>query len=125
MRKDVPIAYVTRHCEESTVLRHSLIGDTSERHVVYGVIAIIRNIDWASPQAAAIVVLLTIFALLRRWVLLSMTLLVITLARGLCHLQLNRELLSDDSLTLATLVYVVGGIVVVTVGAMQFLTKNS
>jgi hypothetical protein len=91
---------------------------------MYAVVAFIRNIDWASPQAVAVVVLLAIFAILRRWYLLVITPLVVTLRRGLCHLQLNRELLSESNLTLATVVYLVGGMAIVTVGTIEFLTKD-
>ncbi|MFH0778480.1 MAG: hypothetical protein V2A71_07590, partial [Candidatus Eisenbacteria bacterium] len=59
-----------------------------------GVIEFLKSIDWNSPQAAALGVLLTLLAILRRWFLLAITILVFTLARGLCYLQLNREVIS-------------------------------
>ena len=65
---------------------------------MYSIVDFLGGIDWASPQAAAVVVLLTILSLLRKWFILTMTLLVITLGRGLCYLEMNRQLLADTNL---------------------------
>ena len=87
------------------------------------IVEFLRGINWESPGAVTVVVLLTILAIMRRWYLLTMLLLVITLGRGLCYLNLNRELLSSH-LTVVTLVYLVGGVLMSIIATVEFFVKE-
>lgn len=89
-----------------------------------GITEFLQNVDWNSPPAVVLIALLMVLAVLRKWALLAMSLLVITLGRGLCCLQLNHELISETGLTLAMLVYVTGGIVVVSMAAVEYFVKE-
>ncbi len=84
----------------------------------------LSRVDWNSPLALLLTALLMILAVMRKWFLLAMTLLVITLGRGLCSLQLSCAVLPNNGLTLATVVYVTGGIVVITIAAVEFFVKE-
>ena len=84
----------------------------------------LQGVDWNSPQALLLTALLMILAVMRKWFLLAMTLLVITLGRGLCCIQITRGAMPGNGLTLATVVYVTGGIVVITFAAVEFFVKD-
>jgi hypothetical protein len=87
------------------------------------IVEFIRSVNWESPGAVTVLVLLTILSIMRKWYLVTMLMLVVTLARGLCYLQLNRDLLGGN-LTTVTLVYVVGGVIMIAFGAVEFFAKN-
>ena len=91
---------------------------------MYSIVDFLHGIDWASPQVAAVIVLLTILSILRKWFLLTLTLLVITLGRGLCYLAMNRQLLADTHLSVVTIVYFTGGTFITAVASVQFLWRN-
>jgi len=91
---------------------------------MYWTVDFLRSVDWNSPQVVLVTALLMILAVMRKWFLLAMSLLVITLGRGLCCLQLSREAMSDGALTLATVIYVTGGIVVISFAAVEFFVKE-
>jgi hypothetical protein len=91
---------------------------------MYWTVDFLRSVDWNSPQVVLVTALLMILAVMRKWFLLAMSLLVITLGRGLCYLQLSREAMSDGALTLATVIYVTGGIVVISFAAVEFFVKE-
>jgi hypothetical protein len=61
---------------------------------------------------------------MRKWFLLAITLLVITLGRGFCCLQVSRQVLPDSGLTAATIVYIAGSIVVISIAAVEFFVKE-
>ncbi len=88
------------------------------------IVEFLQTVDWNSPPAVVVIVLLSILAMMRRWFLLGMCLLVVTLGRGLCYLQLNRELLQDSSLTLATVIYISGGIILASLAAVEFFVRE-
>jgi len=81
------------------------------------------SIEWDSPAAVTVVVLFTILAVLRKWHLVTLLMLIITLGRGLGYLHLNKELLSSH-LTSVTLVYLVGGVVMTILATVEFFVKE-
>ena len=83
----------------------------------------IKGVNWDSPGPVLIVVLLTILTILRKWYLVTMLMLVTTLGRGLCYLNMNREILSSH-LTAVTLVYLVGGVVMSVFAAIEFFVRE-
>jgi hypothetical protein len=91
---------------------------------MYWTVEFIRSIDWNSPLAVILIGLMTILAITRKWFMLAITLLVITLCRGLCYMQLNRQLIPDTSLTLAMVIYISGGIIVASLAALEFFVKE-
>jgi len=84
----------------------------------------LTGVDWNSPLVLFLTALVMTLAIMRKWFLVAMTLLVITLGRGLCSLQASRGGMADGGLTLATVVYVVGSIVVITFAAVDFFVKE-
>ena len=87
------------------------------------IVEFIRSVNWESPGAVTVVVLLTILSIMRKWYLVTMLLFVVTLGRGLCYLNLNRELLGS-SLTAATLVYLIGAVIMIVFSAVEFSVKE-
>ena len=83
----------------------------------------LRGVNWESPGAVIVVVLLTILSIMRKWCLVTMLLLVVTLGRGLCYLHLNKELLGS-SLTAVTLVYLIGAVIMIVFSALEFFVKE-
>ncbi|MBN1504094.1 MAG: hypothetical protein JW952_03430 [Candidatus Eisenbacteria bacterium] len=91
---------------------------------MYWLIDFLRNVDWNSPQMLALTALLLILGIMRKWFLLAMSLLVITLGRGLCSLQMSCAEIPDNGIRLATLVYLIGGTIVVSIAAVEFFVKE-
>ncbi len=91
---------------------------------MYAIAEFLKGVDWNSPHIVVLTVLLLVLAIMRKWFLLAMTLLVITLGRGLYFLQASRAEMPDSGLTLATLVYVAGGIIVISFAAVDFFVKQ-
>jgi hypothetical protein len=85
---------------------------------------LLTGVDWNSPLVLALTGLVMILAIMRKWFLVAMTLLVITLGRGLCSLQISRGSMTDSGLTLATIVYVAGSIIVITFAAVDFFVRE-
>jgi len=84
----------------------------------------LQGVDWNAPQALLLTALLMPLAIMRKWFLLAMTLLVMTLGRGLYSLQSSRGAMPDNGLTLATVVYVAGSIIVISFAAVEFFVKE-
>ena len=82
-----------------------------------------NGVNWDSPGPVAVIILLTILAIMRKWYLVTLLMLIITLGRGLGYLHLNRELLSSH-LTSVTLVYLVGGMLMTVIAAVEFFVKE-
>jgi len=91
---------------------------------MYWITEFLRGVDWNSPPVIALTALLMILAIMRKWFLLAMSLLVITLARGLGSLQVTCATVPDGGFKLATLIYVAGSIVVITLAAVEFFVKE-
>lgn len=87
------------------------------------VFQIISGVNWDSPAAVTVVVLFTILAILRKWHLVTLLMLIVTLGRGLNYLHLNKELLSSH-LTSVTLVYLIGGVVMSLLATVEFFVKE-
>jgi hypothetical protein len=87
------------------------------------IVALIRSINWESPGAAVVVVLLTILSIMRKWCLVTMLLLLVTLGRGLSYLHVNKELLGSN-LTTVTLIYLIGAVLMTIFAAVEFFLKE-
>ena len=91
---------------------------------MYWISGFLRGVDWNSAPVIVLTALLMTLAITRKWFLLAMSLLVITLARGLGSLQVSCAAMPNDGFKLATLVYVAGSIIVITFAAVEFFVKE-
>jgi hypothetical protein len=98
-------------------------GEDRPRWTMALIVEFIRTVNWESPGAVIVVALLTILSILRKWYLVTTLLLVVTLGRGLGYLHLNRELLGSN-LTAATLIYLVGAVVMIVFAVVEFFVRE-
>jgi hypothetical protein len=87
------------------------------------ILALIRSINWESPGAVVVVVLLTTLSIMRKWYLVTMLLLLVTLGRGLSYLHMSKELLGSN-LTTVTLIYLIGALLMIVFATVEFFIKE-
>lgn len=87
-------------------------------------IAALANVHWGDPRVVAVVVVLLILALVRRWSLVLLALLVWGLAEGLQYLLYQSSLGADVTKGVVIGVYAFGGILFLFLAIAQFFTRE-
>jgi hypothetical protein len=87
-------------------------------------VAALANVHWGDPRVVTIVLFLLILALVRRWSLVLLALLVWGLAEGLQYLLQHSSLGPDMTKGVVIGVYAFGGLVFLFLAIAQFFTKE-
>jgi hypothetical protein len=87
-------------------------------------IAALSSVHWGDPRVVAVVVVLLILALVRRWSLVLVALLVWGLAEGLEYLLQHSALGAGVTKGVVIGVYGFGGLLFLFLAIAQFLTKE-
>lgn len=87
-------------------------------------IRFINEIDWKDPKVALILVLLSIFALLRKWSLLLTLILLIVFGEGLFYILSKRGYPVSMLENIGLGIYLLCGIFLVIVAFHNFFLKN-
>jgi hypothetical protein len=82
------------------------------------------RIDWNDPRVIGVVLLIMIFALVRRWSLVLILVLVVALAQGLQYLLAHSALGPDFNRGIVIGVYVFGGILFLFLAIAHYFTKS-
>jgi hypothetical protein len=92
--------------------------------VVSGLVRAWSALDWTSPWIIAFLVTVAIVALVRRWSLVLLLLLLVALAEGLQYLLAHSSLGPDFNRGVVIGIYVFGGILFLFLAIAHFFTKE-
>lgn len=84
----------------------------------------LSNIHWSDPRVIGVVLVLAILALVRRWSLVLLLILLIALAQGLGYLLRHSSLGPDFTHGAVIGVYVFGGILLLFLAIAQIFTRR-
>lgn len=87
-------------------------------------VAALASIHWGDPRVVAVVLVLLVLALVRRWSLVLLALLVWGLAEGLQYLLQHSSLGPDVTKGVVIGVYAFGGLVFLFLAIAHFFTKD-
>lgn len=89
-----------------------------------GIVPNWSGLDWTSPWVIAFLAVVAIVALVRRWSLVLLLLLLVALAEGLQYLLAHSSLGPDFNRGIVVGVYVFGGILFLFLAIAHFFTKE-
>jgi len=87
-------------------------------------VAALASIHWGDPRVVAVVLVLLILALVRRWSLVLLALLVWGLAQGLQYLLRSSSMGPDVTKGVVIGVYAFGGLIFLFLAIAHFFTKE-
>jgi len=82
------------------------------------------TVDWNSPAVIGVLIIVAILALVRRWSLVLLFVLLVVLAQGLEYLLAHSSLGPEVTRGVVIGVYVFGGILLLFLAIAQFFTRE-
>ena len=80
----------------------------------------IQGIDWNDPKISLILSLLAVLAVLRKWRLVMMMVLLIAFGKGLRYFLVTEGILEDRVSQVCMIFYLLGGIFIFVVAVVEF-----